>query len=32
MPVQGPQVGVSMECLIKKKASIAEIKPIRVAG
>lgn len=32
MPVQGPQVDVSMGCLIKKKANIAEMKPIRVAG
>lgn len=32
MQVQSPQVSVSMECLVKKKACTTEIKPIRVAG
>lgn len=31
MQVQGPQVGVSMYCLVKKKASMARIEAIRVA-
>lgn len=30
--LQGPQVGGNMELLLKKKAIVAEMEPVRVAG